>query len=138
MTLKGVRKVSYGSTSSQNTNAHPLTAVDRWSTSHTVTPQPITNKCHFLTETQHIFPIDASKNKAHKVNAGSHDWDFKFTMPSNLDESVEGLSTNWIVYTLTATVERGSFSGKLHASTHIRVIRTLGRDLMETMPMDQV
>jgi hypothetical protein len=103
-----------------------------------VTPQPIANKCHFLTETHNIFPTDATKNKSHKLNNGTHEWPFNFTMPSSLDESVEGLSTNWIVYTLTATVERGSFSGKLHASTHIRVIRTLGRDLMESMPMDQV
>lgn len=110
----------------------------RWSTTNTVTPQPIMNKCKFLAENLNMFPADGSKNKPHKINAGTHEWDFKFQMPSNLDESVEGLSSNWIVYNLTATVDRGYMSKQLSASTHIRVIRTLGRDLIETMPMDQV
>lgn len=60
-------------------------------------------------------------------------------MPSSLDESVEGLPTNWIVYTLKATVERGYMAGgKLTTSSHIRVIRTLGRDLLDSVPMEQV
>ena len=96
------------------------------------------SKSKFLTETLNIFPLDGSKNKAHKVNAGVHEWDFKFKMPSNTDESVEGLSSNWIVYNLSATVDRGYMSKQLTATQHIRVIRTLGRDLMETQPMDQV
>ncbi|ORY00171.1 hypothetical protein BCR34DRAFT_116240 [Clohesyomyces aquaticus] len=119
MTLTGTRRVS-------------------WSTTNTVTPQPITAKRIFHCENQNIFPTDGSKNKAHKINAGKHEWDFKFPMPSTLDESVEGIGTNWIVYSLTATVDRGYITKQLCASQHIRVIRTLGRDLMETMPMEQI
>ncbi|KAF2123256.1 hypothetical protein BDV96DRAFT_593689 [Lophiotrema nucula] len=120
MTLSGMRKVS-------------------WSTTNTVTPQPILSKNVFLRETLNIFPTaDGSKNKAHKINAGVHEWDFKFTLPSNTDESVEGLGTNWVVYNLTATVDRGYMSKQLTATSHIRVIRTLGRDLMETVPMEQI
>ncbi|PSN75280.1 carbon catabolite repression protein cred, partial [Corynespora cassiicola Philippines] len=120
MTLTGTRKVS-------------------WHISNTVTPQPITNKQHFLFENLDLFPVDGSKSKPHKLNAGPHEWDFKFKMPSSLDESVEGLPTNWIVYTLKATVERGYMAGgKLTTSSHIRVIRTLGRDLLDSVPMEQI
>lgn len=59
-------------------------------------------------------------------------------MPPNLDQSVEGLPTNWIVYNLKATVDRGYMSKQLSATSHIRAIRTLGRDLLETMPMEQI
>jgi len=59
-------------------------------------------------------------------------------MPSNLEESVEGLPTNWIVYSLKATVDRGYISKPLTASSHIRVIRTLGRDLLDSVPMEQI
>jgi hypothetical protein len=59
-------------------------------------------------------------------------------MPSGLEESVEGLPTNWIVYNLKATVDRGYMSKPLTASSHIRVIRTLGRDLMDSVPMEQI
>ncbi|USP79436.1 hypothetical protein yc1106_06710 [Curvularia clavata] len=120
ITLTGTRKVS-------------------WHLTNTVSPQPITQKTNFLFEESHLFPIDAGhKTKAHKINAGYHEWDFKFKMPPNLDQSVEGLPSNWIVYTLKATVDRGYMSKQLSASAHIRVIRTLGRDLLESMPMEQI
>ncbi|KAF2009381.1 hypothetical protein BU24DRAFT_358230 [Aaosphaeria arxii CBS 175.79] len=109
-----------------------------WHTSNTVTPQPIMNKCEFMRETLNLFPADGNKNKPHKINAGYHEWDFKFTLPGNTDESVEGISTNWIVYNLSATVDRGYMSKQLTANQHIRIIRTLGRDLLETVPMEQI
>ncbi|EUC46509.1 hypothetical protein COCMIDRAFT_92659 [Bipolaris oryzae ATCC 44560] len=120
ITLTGTRKVS-------------------WHLTNTVTPQPITQKTNFLVEELHLFPIDTGhKTKAHKINAGCHEWDFKFKMPQNLDQSVEGLPSNWIVYNLKATVDRGYMSKQLSALTHIRVIRTLGRDMLESMPMEQI
>lgn len=107
---------------------------------NTVSPQPITQKTNFLVDTLTLFPVSApdKSSKAHKINAGYHEWDFKFKMPSNLDQSVEGLPTNWVVYNLKATVDRGYMSKQLSASSHIRVIRTLGRDMLESMPMEQV
>lgn len=119
MTLQGTRKVA-------------------WHTANTVTPQPITQKVNFLVENLSLFPVDCSKNKAHKINAGLHEWEFKFKMPSTLDESIEGLPTNWVVYSLKASVDRGYMSKPLTATSHIRVIRTLGRDLMESVPMEQI
>jgi hypothetical protein len=114
---------------------------DRWHLTNTVSPQPITQKTNFLVDTLTLFPVscsDKTSSKAHKINAGYHEWDFKFKMPSNLDQSVEGLPTNWVVYNLKATVDRGYMSKQLSASSHIRVIRTLGRDMLESMPMEQV
>jgi len=120
ITLTGTRKVS-------------------WHLTNTVSPQPITQKTNFLVDELHLFPVDVgSKTKAHKLNAGYHEWDFKFKMPSNLDQSVEGLPTNWVVYSLKASVDRGYMSKQLTASNHIRVIRTLGRDMLESMPMEQI
>jgi hypothetical protein len=110
----------------------------RWHLTNTVSPQPISHKTHFLVEHVNLFPVDGSKHKAHKINAGHHEWDFTFKLPQNLDQSVEGLPTNWIVYNLKATMDRGYMSKQLHATSHIRVIRTLGRDLLETMPMEQI
>ncbi|KAF2825213.1 hypothetical protein CC86DRAFT_294995 [Ophiobolus disseminans] len=119
ITLTGTRKIS-------------------WHLTNTVSPQPIANKTQFVTENVNLFPVDGSKNKAHKINAGYHEWDFSFKLPANLDQSVEGLPTNWVVYNLKATVDRGYMSKQLSATSHIRVIRTLGRDLLETMPMEQI
>jgi hypothetical protein len=59
-------------------------------------------------------------------------------MPSAVEESVEGLPTNYIVYTLKATVDRGYITKPLTATSHIRVIRTLGRDLLDSVPMEQI
>lgn len=118
-----------------------LITCDRWHLTNTVSPQPITQKTNFLVDTITLFPVactDKASSKAHKINAGYHEWDFKFKMPSNLDQSVEGLPTNWVVYNLKATVDRGYMSKQLSASSHIRVIRTLGRDMLESMPMEQV
>ena len=120
--------------------AHRLIPRDRWHLTNTVSPQPITQKTNFLVDTLTLFPVSCSdkSTKAHKINAGYHEWDFKFKMPSNIDQSVEGLPTNWVVYNLKATVDRGYMSKQLSASSHIRVIRTLGRDMLESMPMEQV
>ncbi|KAF2847508.1 carbon catabolite repression protein-like protein cred [Plenodomus tracheiphilus IPT5] len=120
ITLTGTRKVS-------------------WHLTNTVSPQPITQKTNFLIEDLNLFPVEGgNKNKSHKINAGYHEWNFSFKLPSNLDQSVEGLPTNWVVYNLKAHVDRGYMSKQLSANTHIRVIRTLGRDMLETQPMEQI
>ncbi|KAF2194038.1 hypothetical protein K469DRAFT_709530 [Zopfia rhizophila CBS 207.26] len=109
-----------------------------WSTTGTITPQPVLSKTVFLRHDLSIFSTDGSRNKSHKINAGVHEWDFKFPMSSAMDESFEGISTNWIIYDLSATVDRGYLSKQLTASRHIRVIRTLSRDLEDTVPMEQI
>ncbi|KAF2494718.1 carbon catabolite repression protein cred [Lophium mytilinum] len=108
-----------------------------WMT-NTVTPQPIVSKRTFLKEEVNLFPADGVKNKAHKINPGVHEWTFKFTIPGDADESVEGLVGNYIVYNLNAVVDRGYISKQICATRHIRIVRTLGQDLMESVPMEQI
>jgi hypothetical protein len=105
---------------------------------NTVTPQPIVSKRMFLKEELNLFPADGVKNKAHKINPGVHEWHFKFTIPGDVDESVEGLAGNFIVYNLNAVVDRGYISKQICATKHIRIVRTLAQDLMESVPMEQV
>ncbi|KAF2223674.1 hypothetical protein BDZ85DRAFT_318893 [Elsinoe ampelina] len=69
----------------------------------------------------------------HKIKAGVIEWPFEFTLDPSMPESVEGYPSTWLVYNLHADVERPSWNQKdLHASTHIRIVRTLGSDQMET------
>lgn len=119
ITLTGTRKVS-------------------WNTTTTVTPQPIVHKQIFLRETKNFVPPEWGKGKSHKINAGEHTWEFKFTLPSSAEESVEGLGMNYIVYDLHASVDRGYMSKALTAHSHIRVIRTIGQDAAALMPREQI
>ena len=105
---------------------------------NTVTPQPIVSKRTFVKQELNLFPADGLKNKAHKINPGVHKWPFRFQIPSDTDESVEGLVGNYIFYNLNATVDRGYISKQISATKHVRVVRTLGQDSMESLPMEQV
>ncbi|PSK34227.1 hypothetical protein B9Z65_8553 [Elsinoe australis] len=70
---------------------------------------------------------------SHKIKAGVIEWPFEFTLHPSMPESVEGFPSTWLVYNLHADVERPSWNQKdLHSSTHIRLVRTLGADQMET------
>ncbi|KAF2157361.1 hypothetical protein K461DRAFT_15701 [Myriangium duriaei CBS 260.36] len=68
----------------------------------------------------------------HKVKAGVTEWPFEFELAADMPESVEGYPNTWLVYNLYADVERPMWNQKdLHASKHIRLVRTLGADQME-------
>lgn len=139
ITLTGTRKVAYDITNPHFSRRHALTPCNRWHLAHTVSQQPISQKSTFLVDTVNVFPVEGSnKSKPHKINAGHHEWDFCFTLPHDLDESVEGLHSNYVVYDLKASVDKGYMSKHITATSHIRVIRTLGRDLLDIMPTDQV
>ncbi|KAF2760263.1 hypothetical protein EJ05DRAFT_492081 [Pseudovirgaria hyperparasitica] len=118
MSLVGIRKV-------------------QWIT-NTVTPQHVTKKTTFLNQEVLIYPSEGSAKSAHRIGAGIHEWSFKFEIPGNTEESVEGLSMGYIVYNLNASVQRGVMTKDLMATQHIRVIRTLGQDAMESMPLEQI
>jgi arrestin-related trafficking adapter 4/5/7 len=72
------------------------------------------------------------------MGPGVHEWPFRFDIPGDLDESVEGLTSSYIIYELRAFVDRGYMSKDLATKKHIRIIRTLGRDIMESVPIEQV
>lgn len=69
----------------------------------------------------------------HKVNKGVMEWPFEFELSPSMPESVEGMANSWLVYNLHASVERPGWNQKdLTTSLHIRIIRTLGPDQMES------
>jgi hypothetical protein len=89
-----------------------------------------------LVEDEHtIFP---STQTTHRIASGRHEWRFKFTLDPSLPESVEGLSSGYVVYDLTAEIDRGYMSKGLMAKKHVRIIRTLSRDMTETVPFPYV
>lgn len=109
----------------------------------TTTPQSISNnnirdKGILISEEQSIFPSGMQSASTHRIASGRHEWRFKFVLDPSLPESIEGLSSSHVVYNLTAEIDRGYMSKALVARKHVRVIRTLSRDMSETMPFPYV
>lgn len=78
---------------------------------------------------------------SHQLRAGNHQFPFEVIIPGSIDESVEGLEDAQVIYKLVATIERGRFANNLVAKRHLRVVRTLGTDILElaqTMCIDNV
>ncbi|KAK4580035.1 hypothetical protein LTR86_000237 [Recurvomyces mirabilis] len=70
---------------------------------------------------------------SHKVKAGPIEWPFEFELTPSMPESVEGLRETYIVYHLHASVSRPGWNSKdVLAQSHLRIVRTLGQDSMET------
>jgi hypothetical protein len=53
-------------------------------------------------------------------------------LAGNTPESIEGLNGSYIVYDLKAIGERGFTTKDLTAKKHLRIVRTLGPDAMES------
>ncbi|GAM82544.1 hypothetical protein ANO11243_005260 [Dothideomycetidae sp. 11243] len=69
----------------------------------------------------------------HKIKSGVIEWPFEFILSPDMPESVEGYSNTWLVYNLYADVERPMWNQKdLHTTSHIRLVKTLEADQMET------
>lgn len=104
-----------------------------------VNPQQIVYKDEFLREILQIYPTDPSTKKTvHHMGAGTHEWNFKFTLRGSLPESVEGLAGSYIVYNLHATMDRGMMAKTLFADRHMRIIRTLASEILTDAAMEQV
>lgn len=65
------------------------------------------------------------------VTAGNNEFPFQFSLPGDVSETVEGLPGNFIIYELKAVVERGIMAKDIEARRRLRIIRTLGSDLLE-------
>jgi arrestin-related trafficking adapter 4/5/7 len=91
---------------------------------------------------QLIFPASSSQLSAmsstHRIAAGKHEWRFQFTLDPSLPESIEGLQSGFVGYELKAEIDRGYMSKGLLAKKHVRIIRTLSRDMTETVPFPYV
>lgn len=111
-----------------------------WFVEPSTSTSQIKDKGIVINEEMVLYPAEGQgiSSVAHKIAPGNHEWRFSFYMNSHLPESVEGLPGSYIVYGLTAEIDRGYMSKNLVASKHVRVIRTLGRDLTDTVPMPYV
>lgn len=88
-------------------------------------------------EEQQIFPPPGTSTKAQKLMPGRYEWRFAFNLDPNLPESIEGLSGNYVAYSLAAEVEK-RMGKDIRTTKDFRVVRTLGRDLSETVPLPYV
>lgn len=73
----------------------------------------------------------ASSSKGVTLGKTNHEWPFEFIVPGDTPETVDGLPESSIRYVLRATVARGKFSVDLHASKHLRIVRTLDPAALE-------
>ncbi|KAI5201325.1 hypothetical protein E4T39_05265 [Aureobasidium subglaciale] len=69
----------------------------------------------------------------HKINSGTIEWPFEYTLDPSMPESIEGMNSTYIVYYLHASVSRPGWNAKdITTTQHIRIVRTLGGEQMET------
>ncbi|TID20906.1 NADH-ubiquinone oxidoreductase 30kDa subunit [Venturia nashicola] len=107
-----------------------------WFVEPTVSSLQVRDKGIIMDEELTLYPTDgASTHTSHKIAPGTHEWRFSFKMDPSIPESVEGLPGSFVVYDLKAEIDRGWGSKNLLAEKHVRVIRTLGRDMSETVPL---
>jgi hypothetical protein len=100
--------------------------------------QTIRDKGKLISEEQQFVPAPGTPATTHRIAPGRHEWRFQFMLDPSLPESVEGLAGCFVVYTLSAELDRGYMSKALVASKHVRVVRTLSRDMTETVPFPYV
>jgi hypothetical protein len=108
-----------------------------WYVEPGVSSLQIREKGTILNEELTLHPAEGagSSNVTHKIAPGGHEWRFKFVLDPSLPESVEGLASSFCVYDLKAEIDRGYMSKALFAEKHVRIVRTLGRDMTETVPL---
>lgn len=75
--------------------------------------------------------ISSSTSVSHILPQGNHEFPFETVIPGSIDESIEGMHGGFVAYKLVATVERGRFTNNLTSKKHLRVIRTLGSELLD-------
>lgn len=80
----------------------------------------------------------SAKKRLQKLSSGAYTWPFRFSLERDLPETVEGLSENSISYRVVALVQKCYLAKNVRVSQPIRVIRTLGQDTLDTIPLEQV
>jgi len=90
----------------------------------------VTNRSTFL-RLQHDVK-DEQGRLIKMIQPGNHQFRFSFPLAGDTPESIEGMTGNHIVYDLKATAERGFATKDIVARKHLRIIRTLGPDAMES------
>lgn len=75
---------------------------------------------------------DGNGQPIRQLAAGNHSFPFSFHLPGHIEESVEGLQGSFITYDLRAVCERGILAKDMSITKHVRIIRTIGPDALET------
>lgn len=100
-----------------------------WFHSTGMSPVQINEKSAFWEQDAKLGGIESS----HKIKAGTIEWPFEFDLAPAMPESVEGLKDTFIAYHLHASVSRPGWNAKdIVTQEHIRLVRTLGQESMET------
>ena len=69
--------------------------------------------------------LKGSESHSFLLPQGNYSMPFHINLPSNVPESVEGLSTGKVLYKLVCTMERGRFDRAFYRARHFRILRTL-------------
>lgn len=94
-----------------------------------MSPVHINEKSTFWEQEAKLGGIESS----HKIKAGVIEWPFEFELSPAMPESVEGLRETFVAYHLHASVSRPGWNAKdITTQDHIRLVRTLGQESMET------
>jgi len=118
----------YGGATSNNNLRHAITKPEQ----HSGLPASsvVTNRSTFLRIARDVKDNDGRPIKT--IPPGNHIYNFSFPLAGDTPESIEGMQGNFIVYDIAARLERGFATKDLTNKKHLRIIRTLGPDAMES------
>lgn len=115
-----------------------LTHLSSWLT-NAINPQQVLDKQVFFRKEERLLAHPSlGSGQTHRIGPGNHEWRFSINMKGDLPESIEGLPSSYIVYELTAVLQKGYITGNMIVKKHIRVIRAMGRDALESIIFEQV
>ncbi|KAF2837655.1 carbon catabolite repression protein cred [Patellaria atrata CBS 101060] len=101
-------------------------------------PQQVTTREVIMNESSVLYPIEGQKKKAHRFGPGRHEWNWAFKMPANAPQSVAGLGSSYVRYTLTASVQTGMMDKNIEKEKLLYVMKAPPRDTVDTEPSEQV
>ncbi|EEB06641.1 arrestin/PY protein 2 [Schizosaccharomyces japonicus yFS275] len=76
------------------------------------------------------------------IGKGNYEYPFEYTLPPDLQESIEGISNCYIVYSLTASLERAAYNtANIETRLPFRIVRTIppnNLDLLHTVSVSDI
>ncbi|KAF2741797.1 hypothetical protein M011DRAFT_316652 [Sporormia fimetaria CBS 119925] len=96
------------------------------------------HKVTFYEKWIRMIPTAGSTPTAHKLNPGAHEWNFRFELPGNVAESIEGNPYYYVTWDLEASVDKDKLSKTIKETSHLRVIRTLSRNVADWLPEEMI
>ena len=112
----------------------------RWYTD-AVNPQCIRNDDTVLSKESILFPLPRmdTHQTAYTIRPGNHVWPFCIAFGNDIEESIDGLRSNFVRYEVNAWIGcSGIFASSLTASQRFRVVRTSEHDILNSIEDDRV